>query len=814
MEIIKQLAALGNTGAHTEGYVDRAKGKFAYRKVDGPITVDMIAAHLNGTQPLGMYLNVDEAQQKSHFLVLDFDDHDKKGIAYQPTLEVAMHLAAREIPFLVFRSGGGHGYHIWLAFENSRRVDTIKEDAKRLLAGVESDGATFVAVSSGNLNRAVMNAKGQKIGVEHGVEVLPKGFGEQNVALPCSRASVPMRLEKDGTTVSLVECALDDLELQFVPTKKAGRKKADDAAGVDNDAAFDAFIQKYDPDNRDEWGAAGICLQAAFGKENAWARGRWVEWSKTSPKYRAGDETEWDGLSGANQYSPLSFWRIAKEHGYSGDWPFKAAEQRKLLALDFLADTRILRDQSDVAYAELKPREWVRIDTNDFKNRCAYGMLREYGKLPQEQDVKGAQMIALAQAAETAPEHVDLRFARVGGKRYVFLADPARTIIEIDDEGWRVNNDAPVQFRKGVGLPMSLPEQGELSDLINFLNVDDDSMVFLLAWMVTAIINPGQQCPIAILDGSAGSAKSSTLATLIEILDPRVGAQAGEPGSEDDLVVTAYQSAVMSFDNVEALARLSDALCRLSTGGGLSKRKLYSDGDVFAVDAMRPLLIAGLDPTFYKQDLIERIVRVTLTRPKAYMDEDEFRAYRAANMARWRGALYSLVSRVLRDVHSVKQTSSRFGVFSRAGECVARALGKPDGWFGLAYAKMRLEMAEEAATADSVYIFLVDYLAAGDNFIGTKVTATAAELFLEMKSTLADLSNLISMKDVPGNARAISPRIVQASTLLEKAHGWRVSRGRHREFIFEKVAKVEATADDILALMRDHQNGIADAAGF
>lgn len=199
---------------------------------------------------------------------------------------------------------------------------------------------------------------------------------------------------------------------------------------------------------------------------------------------------------------------------------------------------------------------------------------------------------------------------------------------------------------------------------------------------------------------------------------------------------------------------------------------------------------------------------------KAYMDEDEFRAYRAANMAKWRGALYSLVSRVLRDVHSVKQTSSRFGVFSRAGECVARALGKPDGWFGLAYAKMRLEMAEEAATADSVYIFLVDYLGAGDNFIGTKVTATAAELFLEMKSTLGDLSNLISMKDVPGNARAISPRIVQASTLLEKAHGWRVSRGRHREFIFEKVAKVEATADDIIALMRDHQNGIADAAGF
>jgi len=123
--------------------------------------------------------------------------------------------------------------------------------------------------------------------------------------------------------------------------------------------------------------------------------------------------------------------------------------------------------------------------------------------------------------------------------------------------------------------------------------------------------------------GSAGSAKSSTLATLIDILDPRAGAQVGEPGSEDNLVVTAYHSAVMSFDNVE-----------------------------------------------------------TLVRPKAYMDDEEFRAYRTANMTQWRCVLCSLVSRVLADGHSVKQTSSRFGMFSRAGECIARAPGRPDGWFG------------------------------------------------------------------------------------------------------------------------------------
>ena len=51
----------------------------------------------------------------------------------------------------------------------------------------------------------------------------------------------------------------------------------------------------------------------------------------------------------------MSFWHIAKEHGYRGEWQLKAAEQRKLFALDFLADKRLLRDQLDVAHAELAP---------------------------------------------------------------------------------------------------------------------------------------------------------------------------------------------------------------------------------------------------------------------------------------------------------------------------------------------------------------------------------------------------------------------------------------------------------------------------
>jgi len=812
MDVINQIVGLADKRRHTQWY--KAKGKTAYRPIDSEIDGNAIKQHLSAKQPLGMLMHVDEKRTKSHCLVLDFDDHDKKGIAFGPTLTVARHLQEIGIPFLVFRSGGGLGFHIWVFWEEPRRYDTIQKIAKEWLEGIDEEKTKYVVVKSGKLNQTKYNSKGKPTGVEHGVEVLPKGMGEQNVAIPCSRASVPMRLVKDGSVVSLEECSIDDLELKFAPLQKAGRKSSDTSPQVDRDAAFDAFIQAFDVDDYSNWGAAGICLQAAFGKEDTWAQGRWEDWSRSSSKFENGDDCQWDQLTSANKYSPLSFWRTAKNHGYDGKWPHTAAERRKLLALDFLTDVKILRDQSDKAYAELRSRDFVAIDSSEFKETIALALYRKDQNLPDERAVKGAQMIAMAMARDTDPENIALRYARAGGKRYAFLADKNRTIIEIDADGWRLNNEAPVQFRKGVGLPMSVEEGGTIADLTDFLNVDEDSMVFLLAWMVTAIIHPSGQCPIAVLDGIAGSGKSSTLSTIVQIVDPKVGAQAGDPSSEEDLLVSAYQSAVMSFDNVTSLAKLSDPLCRLSTGGGMSKRKMYTNEGVFALDAMRPVMVAGVDPTFYKQDLIERIIRVTLTKPSSYMDEEEFMAKRQELLPRLRGALYDLAAKVLRDVHGIEQKTARFGVYSRVGESIARQMGHEDGWFLKTYADMRLSIAMESSEADSVFQFLQHYLLDFDEGIGSRRVEYAGKLLMEMKDKLKEAPVPFATSDIPTQPRVMGSRVAQTVSLLRKATGWAVTRGHDREFIFEKVEDVEASADDVFAMAERYARQREDDAGI
>ena len=313
--IINRLVALAHGERHTRYTGD------GYRPVDGPISAKALADHLNGGQALGVYMCIGSARTASHCLVLDFDDHDKRGIALMPTQTVALHLESLGIPHLIFRSGGGHGYHIWLVFKEARPPKWLRNFATAILASVEVDREKFVPVKSGKLAVEKRNAKGKVTHVEHGVEVLPKGDGWQNVAIPCGRESVPMRIVRRGTLAALEQCALDDLTLEFVPVPEHEVEPAEMGEG-ERDAAFDAFIKAYDVDDYTSWGAAGLALVAAFGADDEWAKERWVAWARGSAKFKSGDEDQWDGLK-PKKYSPLSFWRIATRNGYQGPWPGK-----------------------------------------------------------------------------------------------------------------------------------------------------------------------------------------------------------------------------------------------------------------------------------------------------------------------------------------------------------------------------------------------------------------------------------------------------------------------------------------------------------
>ena len=70
---------------------------------------------------------------------------------------------------------------------------------------------------------------------------------------------------------------------------------------------------------------------------------------------------------------------------------------------------------------------------------------------------------------------------------------------------------------------------------------------------------------------------------------------------------------MQAFDNVSALQPwLSDALCRLATGGGFGTRRLRTDQDEVLFDGARPIILNGIEDVVTRPDLADRAMFLTL----------------------------------------------------------------------------------------------------------------------------------------------------------------------------------------------------------
>jgi hypothetical protein len=116
-------------------------------------------------------------------------------------------------------------------------------------------------------------------------------------------------------------------------------------------------------------------------------------------------------------------------------------------------------------------------------------------------------------------------------------------------------------------------------------------------------------------------------------------------------MVAATNAWMLAFDNLSHLPEwLSDALCRLATGGGFGTRALFTNQEEALFDAQRPVLLTGIDKVVTRGDLLDRSLLVSLPeiRDEQRRPEDEFwQAFEAVRPGIL-GALLDALSAVLR----------------------------------------------------------------------------------------------------------------------------------------------------------------------
>jgi hypothetical protein len=222
-----------------------------------------------------------------------------------------------------------------------------------------------------------------------------------------------------------------------------------------------------------------------------------------------------------------------------------------------------------------------------------------------------------ARAQFDAPERsVHLRVADHAGCLYLDLADDCWRAVEIAPAGWRVIDKPPVRFRRPPGLlPLPLPKRGgSLGALSGLLNLpDQDDFVLVLAWLLAAL-RPHGPYPLLVVSGEQGSAKTIFCKFLKALIDPNIAPVRGLARDERELMIGANNSHVLAFDNLSGLPDwLSDALCRLASGGSLAVRQLYSDDDEVLFQAARPTLLNGIDDVIGRPDLADRAIFLTMS---------------------------------------------------------------------------------------------------------------------------------------------------------------------------------------------------------
>ena len=442
------------------------------------------------------------------------------------------------------------------------------------------------------------------------------------------------------------------------------------------------------------------------------------------------------------------------------------------ILLELAQEVELFHTPSGDAYGSFeidKHRETWPIRSKGFRNWLLHRFYQQEEKPPHSHALSDALRVLEAEAAYDCPTRtVGVRVARAEGKIYLDLANENWEAVEISAAGWQVVSKTPVWFRRTKGmLPLPYPSRGgKLDELRHFINLpqDDPSWKLLCAWLV-ATLNPSGPYPILVVQGEQGSAKSTACRIVRSLIDPSTLSLRSVPKEERDLAIAASNAWVIGFDNLSGFPQwLSDALCRLSTGGGFATRELYSDFDEVIMDFTRPLVVNGIEGVVTRPDLADRALILQLESISGEQRRPERRFWAEFEEAHPRllGALCDIVSEALRNLSSVRiPVMPRMADFAEWVVAAAPALPWKSGEFLEAYSGNRQEIVELTLESDSVATMVRLLVAKAGAWQGS-----ARDLLTELDNLAGE--KIQKSQDWPKGAHVLSGRLKRAATFLRQ----------------------------------------------
>lgn len=355
------------------------------------------------------------------------------------------------------------------------------------------------------------------------------------------------------------------------------------------------------------------------------------------------------------------------------------------------------------------------VRSSDFRQRLSGDFFSLTDRGCNGNAVSDALSTIEAKAIHLGPERpVYLRVARVDDDLFVDLADDGWRVVRVTPRGWEVLTRSPVDFIRKPGMaPFPTPTKGgDINRLRDFINVKAEDFPLIVGWVLGAFRGTGEY-PVLVLQGEEGTGKSTAGRVLRSLTDPSTVALRAPPKTVDDLLVSACGNHVVALDNLSGInAEMADALCRLSTGGGLDKRRLFTDSEQVLIDLTRPIIVNGIDEIATRSDLSSRSIIVRLPVITAQLGgEEQFRQDFRDELPGIFGAILTGVSSSLArgylKPHGIKVRMIDFVNWVTRAE---PAMGLTQGAFLERFAEMRSRAVADGLEASPVGSTLLEYL--------------------------------------------------------------------------------------------------------
>lgn len=289
----------------------------------------------------------------------------------------------------------------------------------------------------------------------------------------------------------------------------------------------------------------------------------------------------------------------------------KAKSQTKIVN-KIMEEVDLVHDTHGTAHAiwqEQSGKQVHPLDAAEVTHLISRYCLANDGNLPSKHIVDGIRNeLAFYTTEKGQVKNIATRVGHHEGSVFLDLGKPG--VMKVSKKKFELVEESEVLFRQSpliASLPIpDMKAKGTAKRITRYVNVRKRDRILILSWAMSLFL-PGGTYPLLAMYGKQGSAKSTTLTMLKQMLDPSEVPIIAMPKNEVALFIASKSYKMMPIDNVSKIGgNMSDAMCQLASGGSIAGRTLYTNSGLTVIDGHSLVSLNGIGLEISRQDLLSR----------------------------------------------------------------------------------------------------------------------------------------------------------------------------------------------------------------